>query len=175
MHLNAHELGVTLAVGLHLITNCQETYVQALALGMPPHRANLFHNGVDIAAFTPEKSGKKLRDLINVSATTTLIGFVGRLEYEKGPDLFVRAAANVHTIFPDVHFVIVGAGRMFAELERMGKQLGLGESLHFVDWAEDPTEIYAGLDLLVHCSRTDGTSLVLLGRWPLAGRSWVWP
>jgi glycosyltransferase involved in cell wall biosynthesis len=162
MHLNAHELGVTLAVGSHLIANCQETYVQALTLGVPPYRVNLYHNGVDIAVFTPAKSGKKLRDLVNVSATTTLIGFVGRLEHEKGPDLFVRAAANVHNIFPDAHFVIVGAGSMLAELERMSKQLGIGENLHLVDWTEDPSEIYPGLDLLVHCSRSDGTSLVLL-------------
>ena len=33
MHVTAHELGVALAVKSHLITNCQETYIQALALG----------------------------------------------------------------------------------------------------------------------------------------------
>lgn len=162
MHLNPHELGVALAVKSHLITNCQETYVQALALGVPANRVNLFHNGVDTTVFTPDRSGKKLRDLINVSSSANLVGFVGRLEHEKGPDLFVRAAGHVHDILPDVHFVIAGAGSMLPELERMSRQLRLEKNLHFVDWAEEPAEIYHGLDLLVHCSRGDGTSLVLL-------------
>ncbi len=162
MHLNAHELGVALAVGSYLITNCQETYVQALALGIPPNRVNLFHNGVDTGVFTPGRSGKKIRDLINISSATTLIGFVGRLEHEKGPDLFVRAAGNIHEVFPNVHFAIIGAGTMLSELKRMSKRMRLDKNLHFVDWAEDPAEIYPGFDLLVHSSRNDGTSLVLL-------------
>ncbi len=162
MHLNAHELGVALAVKSHLITNCQETYIQALALGVPAERVNLFHNGVDTTAFAPGRSGKKLRELINISSATILVGFVGRLEHEKGPDLFVRAAGYVHEILPDVHFVIAGAGSMLSNLERMSKQLRLERHLHFIDWADDPAEIYPGLDLLVHTSRGDGTSLVLL-------------
>lgn len=162
MHLNAHELGVTLAVGSHLITNCQETYVQAVALGVPAQRVNLFHNGVDTAAFIPGRSGKKLRDLINIPSATTLVGFIGRLEYEKGPDLFVRAAAQVHDVLPNVHFAIIGAGGMLAELEHMSKKMRLTKHLHFVDWSAEPAEVYPGLDLVVHSSRNDGTSLVLL-------------
>ena len=162
MHLTAYELGVALAVKSHLITNCQETYIQALALGVPAPRVNLFHNGVDTTLFTPGKSGKKLRDLINISSTTTLIGFVGRLEYEKGPDLFVRAACNVHVIFPNVHFVIIGSGGMLSELKHIGNQMCIDKNLHFIDWSDDPAELYPGLDLLVHSSRSDGTSLALL-------------
>ncbi len=162
MHLNTHELGVTRAVGSYLITNCQETYIQALALGVPAKRVSLFHNGVDTTLFTPGRSGKKIRDLINISSNATLIGFVGRLEYEKGPDLFIRAAANVHDTLPNAHFAVVGSGSMLSELERMSKQFHLNKHLHFVDWAADPAEIYPGLDLIVHSSRSDGTSLVLL-------------
>ena len=162
MHVTAHELGVALAVKSHLITNCQETYIQALALGVPEERVNLFHNGVDIEAFTPGKSGKKLRNLINVPAGSTLVGFVGRLEPEKGPDLFLRAAGYVHDVLPDVHFVIVGDGSMLKKLGQMGKQMQLERHLHFVDWSADTAEVYPAFDLMAHTSRSDGTSLVLL-------------
>lgn len=51
MHITAQELGITRAVNSHLITNCQEAYMQALALGVPVNRVNLVRNGVDTKAF----------------------------------------------------------------------------------------------------------------------------
>jgi glycosyltransferase involved in cell wall biosynthesis len=162
MHVTPHELGVALAVKSHLITNCQETYIQALALGVPAERVNLFHNGVDVEAFNPGKSGKKLRDLINVPAGNTLVGFVGRLEHEKGPDLFMRAAGYVRDVLPEVQFVIVGDGSMLKKLGQMCKQMRLDRHVHFVDWSTDTADVYPALDLMAHTSRSDGTSLVLL-------------
>ena len=162
MHVTAHELGVALVAKSHLITNCQETYIQAVSLGIPAARVNLFHNGVDIRAFTPGKSGKQFRESINVPAGSTLVGFVGRLEHDKGPDLFLRAAGSVHQEMPNVHFAVIGAGSMLKRLEKISKQMRLERHLHFTDWSTDPGEVYPALDLMAHSSRNDGTSLVLL-------------
>lgn len=162
MHVTPHELGVALAVKSHLITNCQETYIQALALGVPVERVNLFHNGVDTKVFAPGSSASKLRDHLQVPATAPLVGFVGRLEHEKGPDLFMRAAGQVHEQLPDVHFAIVGDGSLLKRLLHMSKQLGLEDRLHFVDWSTSSAEVYPAFDLLAHSSRQDGTSLALL-------------
>src|SRR5215204_2860011 len=49
----AHVLGITRAVRSHLITNCQEAYTQALAMGVSSERVCLIRNGVDIEVFTP--------------------------------------------------------------------------------------------------------------------------
>ncbi|MEO6546532.1 MAG: glycosyltransferase [Ferruginibacter sp.] len=163
MHVTAHELGVALAGKSHLITNCQETYIQALALGVPSERVNLFHNGVDVQDFSPAKKNQTfLRDQINVPANATLIGFVGRLEYDKGPDLFLRAAGHIHELLPDAHFAVVGDGSMLDRLHKLRKQMQLESSLHFIEWSDDPSAIYPSFDIMAHTSRNDGTSLVLL-------------
>ena len=162
MHVTAHELGVARAVRSHLITNCQETYIQALALGIPSSRVNLLHNGVDTQLFTPGKDGRKVRERIGVPDKAQLVGFVARLEPEKGPDHFVRAAGYIHEQLPDVHFALVGAGSMLPRLKKMCYSLRLEDRLHFIDWAEEPSDLYPALDLLAHSSRSDGTSLVLL-------------
>jgi glycosyltransferase involved in cell wall biosynthesis len=162
MHVTAHELGVALAVKSHLVTNCQETWIQALALGIQPQRVNLFHNGVDINEYTPINHNKTLRNDLGLQDDITLVGFVGRLEYEKGPDLFLRAASVIHEVLPAVQFVMVGAGSMLESLKKMRKQWGLEQHLHFVDWSANTAEIYPSLDLLIHSSRNDGTSLVVL-------------
>lgn len=162
MNVTSHELGITRAVGSHLITNCQEAYTQALAMGVPAERVALVRNGVDPAIFTPDVSGNEFRNAINVPQGTPLVGFVGRLEHEKGPDLFLRAAEYIHQQCPDVHFVIVGSGSMRDYLGDMCAQMRLNEHVHFMGWWANTAYIYPALDLLAHTSRSDGTSLVLL-------------
>ena len=162
MNVSSQELGITRSVGSHLITNCQESYTQALAMGVPVERVGLVRNGVDTKVFTPGGTGDELRNAIGVPRDTPLIGFVGRLEHEKGPDLFLRAVDHVHQVRPDVHFVIVGDGVMRNRLEKMCAHLRLEQQVHFVGWWTNTVDIYPALDFLVHTSRSDGTSLVLL-------------
>ena len=162
MNVTSHELGITRAVGSHLITNCQEAFTQALAMGVPAERVNLVRNGVDIEAFIPGDSGEEFRNFIGVPLNTPLVGYVGRLEHEKGPDLFLRAAEYVKHLRPDVHFVMVGAGNMRDHLREMCINMHLESQVHFTGWYANTAKIYTALDLLAHTSRSDGTSLVLL-------------
>ena len=162
MQVTSQELSVMRAVGSYLTTNCQEAYTQALALGVPVERLSLIQNGVDTKVFTPDSSKHELRNKIKVPYGIPLVGFVGRLDHEKGPDLFLRAAEYVHHIRPDVHFVLVGDGAMYNKLVEMCAHLKLKQQVHFVGWETNTAAIYPELDLLVHTSRSDGTSLVLL-------------
>ena len=162
MDVTSFEFGITRQVGSHLITNCQESYGQALGLGVPAERVSLIQNGVDIQLFTPGERNNDLRHWVDIPDDTPLIGFAGRLAYEKGPDLFLRAAQEIHCSRPDVHFVVIGYGAMQEELIKMRSKLSLEKHVHFIGWQTNMQDIYRSLDLLVHSSRSDGTSLVLL-------------
>jgi glycosyltransferase involved in cell wall biosynthesis len=163
MNITAHELGIAKAVGSHLITNNQEAYVQALALGIPVDYLNLVRNGVNPAIFTPQyEEGAQLRKLLNIQDSVTVIGFVGRLAHEKGPDLFLKVAELIHHQKPDIHFVVVGDGDMLKELNKMCVALQQLDYIHFLKWHQDTRVVYASFDMLLHTSRSDGTSLVLL-------------
>ncbi len=162
MHVTAHELGITRAVNSHLITNCQEAYTQALAMGVPPSRVNMIRNGVDTKVFAPSEKDNDFRSSLNIPLNVPLIGFVGRLDHEKGPDLFLRVAEFIHQQKPAVHFVVAGDGSMRKELIKLSRRLGLQNHVHFVQWCKDTSVIYPELDVLAHTSRSDGTSLVLL-------------
>src|SRR4051812_32606636 len=70
MNVTSHELGITRSVNSHLITNCQEAYTQALAMGVPSEKVDLVRNGVDIERFTPNPAATELRDAINVPVGT---------------------------------------------------------------------------------------------------------
>src|SRR4051812_15855444 len=84
MNVTSHELGIHRAVGSRLITNCQESYMQALAMGVSSENVTLIKNGVDTNVFNSDNNnGDALRNTISVPKGTPLIGFVGRLDQEK--------------------------------------------------------------------------------------------
>jgi len=162
MEITSHELGITKTGGSHLITNNQQAYLQALALGVSPSKVDLIRNGVDVSVFNPEKAGKAFRTSLNIPENIPLVGFMGRLEYEKGPDLFLKAAEYIHYQMPGAHFVLVGDGSMKDQLKLLCKRMNLDQHLHFIDWQINNAKVYPGIDVLAHTSRSDGTSLVLL-------------
>ncbi len=162
MDITAHELGIAKAVNSHLITNNQEAYIQAVAMGIPASHLHIVRNGIDISTFNQQNKGDSFRKMIGVSPTATLIGFVGRLDHEKGPDQFLKAARMILSEKPDVHFVVVGEGAMTKVLDKLCLSLQLSNHVHFVKWQSENWTVYPALDILAHTSRSDGTSLVLM-------------
>lgn len=162
MNVTSHELGITRAFNSFIITNCQESFTQALAMGIPHERLSLVRNGVDTEVFRRVPGASEIHEMLHLSSDTRLIGFIGRLEHEKGPDQFLRAAEIVHIEFPAVHFIIAGEGSMRGHLENMCRHMHLDQHVHFIGWLKNPVHFYSEIDILAHTSRSDGTSLVLL-------------
>lgn len=94
--------------------------------------------------------------------TRKLIGFVGRLSHEKGPDLFVQAVAPVLRRNPQIQAVMLGEGPMRAELEKTIEESGLSESFLMPGYQADMGSWLAQLSMLVISSRTEGTPMILL-------------
>ena len=116
----------------------------------------LIRNGIDVESFlnvTP--SLREDRD-------TTMIGWVGRLSHEKGPDIFIRAAAQVLRECPDLVFILVGDGPLKADLEALANEIGISANVRFMGRREDMAAVYASIDLLVCSSRQEGLPMAIL-------------
>lgn len=162
MQVPTLDLGASRMTGTHLILVCQEAYTQALATGVPPERLTLIPNGVDTEVFTPERSGEDFRLCLGVPVGAPVIGFVGRLAWEKGPDNFLRVADLVHRQRPDVHFIMVGEGAMERELLPITEQFGLEAHVHMAGLCTNMWEAYASFDILAMTSRSEGMPFALL-------------
>lgn len=160
--VTTHELGIKRLTGSHVIVVCQEAYMQALALGIPAADVTLIRNGVDLTRFTPEAGGGQFRTAVGIPADAPLVGFIGRLAPEKGPDHFVRAARHVHRSRPEAHFVLVGEGPMAQELRDMVQAMGLSDRVHLDGLWSDVSQVYPALDILAQTSRAEGMPLALL-------------
>ena len=77
--------------------------------------------------------------------------FMGRITFQKGPDYFVEAARLVHSVMPDVHFVMAGSGDMFYRMVRRVAELRMGTVFHFPGFqsGENVERMYASCDLYV--------------------------
>ncbi|HBY93448.1 MAG TPA: hypothetical protein DEP84_05680 [Chloroflexi bacterium] len=162
MTITTQELGISRTTGTSLVVVCQAAYTQALAMGVPPERLTLIPNGVDTRTFVPDRSGDAFREAIGVPLDAPLVGFVGRLAPEKGPDHFVRAAERVHSRQPDVHFAVVGTGDIEDEVDALIKQLRLEDCVHLAGLWTNTWEVYPAFDILAQSSRAEGMPYVLL-------------
>ena len=89
------------------------------------------------------------------------VGFVGRLVWEKGPDVFLEAVALLRRRLGSVKVVIAGSGPWEAELRAMATSLGLSD-ISWLGWVDDTTSVFSALDVLILPSRTEALGLVLL-------------
>ena len=163
MSLHPQEISVARTTGSHTIVVCREAWSQALAVGLSPENVSLVPNGVDLAMYHPMSADPlEFRQTINVAPDDMLVGFVGRLAWEKGPDKFLKAAEFILQRRPEVHFAVVGTGSMEKDLTATIRRAGLESRIHMVGLAREPHRIYPALDLLLHTSRADAMPLTIL-------------
>jgi glycosyltransferase involved in cell wall biosynthesis len=96
-----------------------------------------------------------------------LIFFVGRLEWEKGPDLLVQAMPKVLAEFPQARLVLAGKGSYTTQLITMVQEAGLEEAIQLAGFISDETrnELYAVADIAVFPSRYEPFGIVALETW----------
>ena len=121
------------------------------------HTVQLLRNALG-AAHDPY-SRAMAREQLGLPADLALVGWVGRLSEEKGPDLFVRAlsASASH-----VNGVIVGDGPMRESVARLAAELGVDHRLYMVGSVPQASRYFSALDALAMTSRTEGTPMVML-------------
>ena len=113
---------------------------------LQPARLRVLHN-----ALTP------LPQVPAVPSTNPVVLYTGRLSLQKGPDLFLQAAARVHARLPQVRFVLAGEGSLYPELEKLARKLGLGDVVRFAGFLDGRglAEAYAGAAAFVMPSRAE--------------------
>ena len=93
-----------------------------------------------------------------------LIFFVGRLVWEKGPDLLVSAMAEVVKVFPTARAVIAGRGPYRDHLLQQIRHMQLQERVELAGFISDEERdyLYAVADLAVFPSRYEPFGIVAL-------------
>jgi glycosyltransferase involved in cell wall biosynthesis len=76
----------------------------------PRARVTVVPNGVDLGRFAPRPADPDLRRALGLSADGAVIGYFGRLEHGKGPDVLLAAAERLALKVPFATLLFVGDG-----------------------------------------------------------------
>jgi len=161
--LSTLDIEVQRLAGSHLGVVCRHSFFQAIGVGIDPRYVHFVPNGVDVEQFQPRPSRDgALRRRFGIGPTTPLVGFVGRLSPEKGPDVFLRSALSVRAQLPQAAFLIVGEGQMLKQLQTFVRRFELAGAVHFAGSQDDMPSVYNELDVVVSSSHSEAMPLAVM-------------
>ncbi len=99
------------------------------------------------------------RRMLGAVDDTPLIGWVGRLSPEKGPDVFIEALAQVRSM--PFQVAILGDGSVGDQVKARATALGLDDRVGWLGTMPDAGRLFPAFDLFVMSSRTEGTPIAL--------------
>jgi len=116
-------------------SNYMASHVSSI-LGTPRDNIVTIPNGVDLGKFASPFDGEAFRRKY-ASPNERLVLYVGRMVYEKGPNVLVEAAHRVLQSI-DAKFVLVGEGYLKNPLTKKVWDQGLAHRFYFTGFLDDP-------------------------------------
>lgn len=116
-----------------------------------PSNIFILYNGMDFSkpAIEYNKKGLISKYGLDIKESDLIVGIAARLYPVKSIDILIKAAALVKKQNPDIKFLIGGDGEDRKQLEELAFSLGLGDTVYFLGWLNDPNELMSNVDISV--------------------------
>lgn len=133
----------------------------------PSDKMTVVYNGVDVHRFDGEVDVHGVRRSVGVAEDDPMVLFVGRMTWQKGPDLLLGAIPEVIRHRPRTRFVFVGDGDMRPTLEGQAAAAGLFGTVRFLGarGGEDVVRLFKSADVVCVPSRNEPFGIVVLEAW----------
>ena len=122
----------------------------------------LIYNGIDLEKFRQEVDEQQVRTELGLDPDCKLVGMIGRLDEQKNPLDFIRAAAIVSKSYSKVQFLIVGDGALRPECEQLINELDLKNKFFLLGFRNDVPRILPILTITAMSSLWEGLPLAFL-------------
>jgi len=124
--------------------------------------------GVDLRIFNKKNKGRNLRKKFNINKEFILT--VGRLAEKKGIKYLIMAMEEVIKKSPEAKLIIVGDGPERESLEKLTKNLHLGDNIVFAGMVENKylpnfyatADLFVGPSIITKSGDTEGLGVVFL-------------
>jgi glycosyltransferase involved in cell wall biosynthesis len=145
----------------HVVGNSKSTmnYLKK-QLQIPPEKTSLINCMVDSQAIVQLAKNPLENKPINVDKKAFIVGFVGRLATQKGPDVLLEIARSLARFPKKTQLWIVGEGPEGAPLKAALEKEEWGQAVVFWGHREDIYAVMAAMDVLVMPSRFEPFGLV---------------
>src|SRR4051794_23691096 len=127
--------------------------------GIDPRNVVLVRNGIPSS---PSSPGHDLRVELGIPGDAPVIGTAAVLRREKALDVLLICTALLNTRMPDLRVLIAGLGPERPGLERLTKELGIGDTVVFLGFRPDVPAVFDASDVAVFSSTSEGSPLAVL-------------
>ena len=124
----------------------------------PREKYMVVYSGMETRDFAAAKRDRELRSRLGLPEAGKVVVTIARLFPQKGYEYVIPAAEKVLRAAPETHFLFIGDGPMYDELQKDLKRKGIAEHFHFAGLVP-PGEVCSHLiqgDLLWHLSLHEG-------------------
>lgn len=124
----------------------------------------ILSNAIDINEINNFNISKidEVRKKFNIPECKVIIGFIGRLDYEKGIIPFIKELVKHKHKFNDSKFLLVGNGSQEDEVKRLIKENELEELFVLTGFQDNAYSFYPLIDIFFLPSLYEGLPMVLL-------------
>lgn len=150
----AKKATVIIALSDHIISELRDA-------GFPPTKIRRIGNGVDLSVYRRAEKKEEICKKLGLGLKGKNIIYTGRLSPEKGLDFLMRTFSRLDKTIP-LKLLIVGEGGEENRLKDLAEQLGIADSVVFVNSGYDVNEYLQVSDLFILPSRHEGLSNSLL-------------
>ncbi|MGH7688938.1 MAG: glycosyltransferase family 4 protein [Gemmatimonadaceae bacterium] len=126
--------------------------------GVRADRIRVIPNGIDV----PQSHSKEHSQRDQPRRFDPCILSLSRLAPEKNVHLVIDAVAALRAEFPNIGLIVAGHGNLLGELRARAQSLGVENCIRFVGFVRDVRPLFAGCDVFVLASQTEGMPMSLL-------------
>jgi glycosyltransferase involved in cell wall biosynthesis len=134
---------------------------------LPDHKVRMIYNGVNARVFDYAVDAGEVKRRYAIGPLDPTILFVGRMVYQKGPDILVRAMPHVLRYYPTAKIAFVGDGHMKNDVCALAYHLGVGHALRAlgVKSGRELCDLFKACDIVAVPSRNEPFGIVILEGW----------
>jgi len=134
---------------------------------VPWWKVSVVYNGVNLHNFDGWLDPFEVKRQYHIGPMDPTVLFVGRMVFQKGPDLLVEAIPYVLRFYPNARFIFAGDGEMRSQVEWRAHHLGVAHATRFVvhktGW--ELSNLYKACDVVCVPSRNEPFGIVILEAW----------
>lgn len=137
---------------------------------IPQKRMAVIPNGIvrgKIHASLDPQEAEDLRKSHDINPRDRMVFFCGRMTYQKGPDLLVRAIPFILEKHRYMTFIFAGEGDMSSECERLAKDLKIERFCRFLGYisGREKERLLCACDIVCVPSRNEPFGIIILEAW----------
>ncbi len=133
----------------------------------PDDKVDVVYNGVNVQQFDGWIDNLAVRKMYEIGEYDPMILFVGRMVYQKGPDILVESIPEILKFHPNAKFVFAGDGGMRMFIEDQSRQKGVSHATRFLGSVSGwrLKDLFKTADCVVVPSRNEPFGIVILEAW----------